>query len=215
MAGLRDWPSLQTVQLRHRRNLRGSLGLVPSGGYLRLTRDALFESPSQAAAVMIGHSANGPDHQSQQLLLPRGEPGHRVMSPLGIQVGLVQMRAHQREHRLVTLGGIRPGPAAQVQPRVPPGPGGPRRRSGQAQHEMVLQPQQPVAFWRLGDGELRFADEQRPRKRAGLIVAATLTGPLGAGERAVASPAASLPAGKSAAPCLRLPPGLPIRLTQI
>jgi hypothetical protein len=62
MAGLRDWPSLQTVQLRHRRNLRGSLGLIPSGGYFRLTRDALFESSSQAAAVMIGHSTNGPDY---------------------------------------------------------------------------------------------------------------------------------------------------------
>lgn len=61
MAGLRDWPSLTTPQLGHRRNLRGSLGLVPSGGHLRLTRDALFESSSQAAAVMIGHSANGPD----------------------------------------------------------------------------------------------------------------------------------------------------------
>jgi AIPR protein/Domain of unknown function (DUF4357) len=61
VAGLKDWPSLQTPHLRHRRNLRGSLGLVPSGGYLRLTRDALFESPSQAAAVMIGHPANGPD----------------------------------------------------------------------------------------------------------------------------------------------------------
>jgi hypothetical protein len=62
MAGLDDWPSLTTPQLRHRRNLRGSLGLVRTGGYLRLTRDALFESSSQAAAVMIGHSANGP-HQ--------------------------------------------------------------------------------------------------------------------------------------------------------
>lgn len=62
MAGLEDKSSLQTVQLRHRRNLRGSLGLVPSGEYLRLTRDALFESPSQAAAVMIGHSTNGPDY---------------------------------------------------------------------------------------------------------------------------------------------------------
>jgi AIPR protein/Domain of unknown function (DUF4357) len=62
LAGLEDWPSLQTPQLRHRRNLRGSLGLVPFGGYLRLTRDALFESPSRAAGVMIGHPANGP-HQ--------------------------------------------------------------------------------------------------------------------------------------------------------
>jgi hypothetical protein len=74
MAGLRDWPSLQTVQLRHRRNLRGSLGLVPSGGYLRLTRDALFESPSQAAAVMIGHSANGPD----QWIAPDGRSYNMV-----------------------------------------------------------------------------------------------------------------------------------------
>jgi hypothetical protein len=75
--------------------------------------------------------------------------------------------------------------------------------------------EQAVAFWRLDDGELRFADEQRPWERAGAIVASTLTGPLGAGEWAVASPAASLPAGKSVAPCLRLPPVLPIRLTQI
>jgi hypothetical protein len=28
---------------------------------LPLTRDVLFESPSQAAAVMNGHSTNGPD----------------------------------------------------------------------------------------------------------------------------------------------------------
>jgi hypothetical protein len=68
MADLEDKRSLQTVQLRHRRNLRGSLGLVPSGGYLCLTRDALFESPSQAAAVMIGHSTNGPD----QWIAPNG-----------------------------------------------------------------------------------------------------------------------------------------------
>jgi hypothetical protein len=61
LAVLKDWPSLTTPQLRHRRNLRGSLGLVPSSGYLRLTRDALFESPSHGAAVMIGHSVNGPD----------------------------------------------------------------------------------------------------------------------------------------------------------
>ena len=47
---------------------------------------------------------------------------------------------------------------------------------------------------------LRFLDEQRPCERAGVIVAGTLTGPLGAGEWAVASPAASLPAGKSVAP---------------
>jgi AIPR protein/uncharacterized protein DUF4357 len=62
MAGLEDKSSLRTSELLIRRNLRDSLGLVPSGGYLRLTRDALFESPSQAAAIMIGHSTNGPDY---------------------------------------------------------------------------------------------------------------------------------------------------------
>jgi hypothetical protein len=61
MAGFNDRSSLSTTQLELRRNLRDSLGLVPSDGYLRLTRDALFESPSQAAAVMVGHSTNGPD----------------------------------------------------------------------------------------------------------------------------------------------------------
>ncbi len=62
MAGLEDKSSLRTSELLIRRNLRDSLGLVPSGGYLRLTRDALFESTSQAAAIMIGHSTNGPDY---------------------------------------------------------------------------------------------------------------------------------------------------------
>ena len=38
--------------------------------------------------------------------------------------------------------------------------------------------EQAVAFWRLDDGELRFADEQRPGERADVIVAGTLTGPL-------------------------------------
>ena len=61
MAGLDDKRSLSNTQLDHRQNLRDSLGLVPAGGYLCLTRDVLFESPSQAAAVMIGHSTNGPD----------------------------------------------------------------------------------------------------------------------------------------------------------
>jgi hypothetical protein len=60
-AALEEWPSLTTPQRRHRRNLRGTLGLAPAEGGLRLTRDVLFESPSQAAAVMVGHSANGAD----------------------------------------------------------------------------------------------------------------------------------------------------------
>jgi hypothetical protein len=39
------------------------LGFIESKNpsFLRLTRDALFESPSQAAAVLMGHSVNGAD----------------------------------------------------------------------------------------------------------------------------------------------------------
>ena len=43
---------------------------------------------------------------------------------LGGQVGLVQVRAQQREHPPVPLGKVWPGSAAQVQPYVPLGPGG-------------------------------------------------------------------------------------------
>jgi hypothetical protein len=60
-AAVVDQSSLSTPQLRHRRNLRDSLGFVESGEYLRLTRDVLFESPSQAAAVLLGHNVNGAD----------------------------------------------------------------------------------------------------------------------------------------------------------
>ncbi|HEX3965984.1 MAG TPA: AIPR family protein [Trebonia sp.] len=60
-AAAREWGSLTTPQIRHRRNLRDSLGLVPEHGYLRLTRDALFASPSQAGDVLQGHSVNGAD----------------------------------------------------------------------------------------------------------------------------------------------------------
>jgi len=57
----KDRKSLTTPQILHRRNLRDSLGFVPDNGYLRLTRDALFASPSQAADVLQGHSVNGAD----------------------------------------------------------------------------------------------------------------------------------------------------------
>jgi hypothetical protein len=53
--------STNSTQLRHRRDLRGSLGFVPGKGYLRLTRDALSTSPGQAADVLQGHSVNGAD----------------------------------------------------------------------------------------------------------------------------------------------------------
>jgi hypothetical protein len=57
----KDWGSLTTPQIRYRRNLRNSLGLVPEQSHLRLTRDALFASPSQEADVLQGHSVNGAD----------------------------------------------------------------------------------------------------------------------------------------------------------
>ena len=60
MAGLSRGRSLQTTQLHHRQNLRDSLARVPAGRYLRLTRDALFESPSQAAAVMTATRRTAP-----------------------------------------------------------------------------------------------------------------------------------------------------------
>lgn len=60
-AAVVDQPSLTTPQFRHRRNLRDSLNFVQDGTFIRLTRDALFESPSQAAAVLLGHSVNGAD----------------------------------------------------------------------------------------------------------------------------------------------------------
>jgi hypothetical protein len=81
-AAAKDWDSLTTPQIRHRRNLRDSLGLVPENGYLRLTRDALFASPSQAAVVLQGHSVNGAnewitaDNRSyNQVVKDEGTPG--------------------------------------------------------------------------------------------------------------------------------------------
>jgi hypothetical protein len=77
----------------------------------------------------------------QQFGLPGGEPGDWVAAPLGVQVGLVQVRAQQCEHRPVALGEIRAGPADEVQPDSPAGPGGQPRRIGQAQLEIMLGPQ--------------------------------------------------------------------------
>jgi hypothetical protein len=60
--------------------------------------------------------------QVQQVLLPRGEPGDRVAAPLSVEVGLVQVRAQQREDRPVPVGEVQPGPAEKVQPDGPAGP---------------------------------------------------------------------------------------------
>jgi AIPR protein/Domain of unknown function (DUF4357) len=81
-AAARERGSLTTPQLRHRRNLRDSLGFVPENGYLRMTRDALFASPSQAADVLQGHSVNGADEwvtadgmSYNQVVRDEGTPG--------------------------------------------------------------------------------------------------------------------------------------------
>ena len=67
-----------------------------------------------------------------------------MAAPLGVQVGLMQVRAHQREHRPVALGKVRAGPADEVQPDGPAGPGGRPRRIGQAQLEIMLGTPRPV-----------------------------------------------------------------------
>jgi hypothetical protein len=45
-----------------RQGLIESGALAPSGTNLRLTRDHLFKSPSQAAGVLVGYSINGREH---------------------------------------------------------------------------------------------------------------------------------------------------------
>jgi hypothetical protein len=39
--------------------------------------------------------------QAQQLVLPGGEPGNRMAAPLGVQAGLIQVRAQQYQQRPV------------------------------------------------------------------------------------------------------------------
>ena len=74
-AAAKDWDSLSAPQIRHRRNLRDSLGFVLDNVHLRLTRDALFASPSQAAGVMEGHSVNG----AHVWVTPDGRSYNRVV----------------------------------------------------------------------------------------------------------------------------------------
>src|SRR4029077_1856289 len=75
------------------------------------------------AAGDLGVSVPG-RNQLQQVPVPRGEPGDGMAAAFGVQVGLVQVRAQQREQRAVTLGEVRAGPAAKIQPHDPPGPNG-------------------------------------------------------------------------------------------
>jgi len=53
--------SLSPGYLALRNKLIQSDALIPSGSKLVLTRDHLFKSPSQAAAVLVGYSINGRD----------------------------------------------------------------------------------------------------------------------------------------------------------
>jgi hypothetical protein len=87
-AAAKDHSSLSTPQLRYRRNLRDSLGFVPQSGYLRMTRDTLFASPSQAAGVLQGHSVNGRGEwvtadglSYNQVVTTKNTPGHRGAAP--------------------------------------------------------------------------------------------------------------------------------------
>jgi hypothetical protein len=78
--------------------------------------------------------------------VPGRQLGGGVAAPLGVQVCLVQVRAHQREQCPVTLGEVWAGPAGQGQPHIPAGSSGSRWRFGQVQHEIVLEPQWPVVI---------------------------------------------------------------------
>ena len=63
-------------------------------------------------------------HQTQQFRLPGSQPGDRVAAALGIQVGLVQVWAQQREHRPVPAAPATTAPAAPATsaPAAPAGP---------------------------------------------------------------------------------------------
>lgn len=76
--------------------------------------------------------------QAQQVRLPRGEPGPLGAAALGVQVGLVQVRADQGEQGPVAFGEVRSGKAEQVQPDGPAGPAAGPGWLGQAQLGEVL-----------------------------------------------------------------------------
>jgi hypothetical protein len=52
-------PSIHPYLQTQRDRLQAEGVLVPDGGHLRLTRAHLFDSPSTAAGVLLGRSANG------------------------------------------------------------------------------------------------------------------------------------------------------------
>jgi hypothetical protein len=61
-AAVKESKSLGSTNDHVRQNLHDSLGLEAHGDLLRLTRDTLFTSRTQAAAVLLGHMVSGPGH---------------------------------------------------------------------------------------------------------------------------------------------------------
>jgi hypothetical protein len=59
LARIDSVPSIHPYLQSHRERLQAEGVLVPAGGHLRLTRAHLFDSPSTAAGVILGRSANG------------------------------------------------------------------------------------------------------------------------------------------------------------
>ena len=59
LARLASVPSIHTWLETHRQRLQAEGVLVPDGSHLRFTRAHLFDSPSTAAGVVLGRSANG------------------------------------------------------------------------------------------------------------------------------------------------------------
>src|SRR5262249_47867758 len=96
------------------------------------------------AAGDLGVGVPGGD-QVQQVPVPRGEPGGGVAAALGVEVGLVQVRAQHGEQVAVAFAEVPAGPAEQDQPQGPPGPGGLAGTGGQAQHQHVLDPVRPAS----------------------------------------------------------------------
>jgi len=68
--------------------------------------------------------------QVQQFPLSGGELGDWVAAALGVEVGLVQVRAQHGEQVAFAVGEIRAGSADEDQPYRPPGPAGPPGLAG-------------------------------------------------------------------------------------
>ena len=82
----------------------------------------------------LGVSVPGGD-QMQQVPVPGGELGDGVTATFGVQVGMVQVGAQQREQRAVALGEVRAGPTEKEQPHGLTRPRHPAGRCGQGRRD--------------------------------------------------------------------------------